>query len=212
MERTLEAMVSHAVDAWIAWLPRWKPATHRVRTRLCRRCIGSPFLAAAGLDGDVPHSVQHGLTTRMKAIIDTVVDDYTEQNLPLLAKELRDVESRKARNYRPDVGLDPEFDGLQVDPDPVPNEPFLFTLAELAEDGDVPEAMRPIALTDAEKQALRTEIRLADECADHAGRLVCRALQLHRVQARDAIASIIEPQVNAMLSALSESLDSPPTR
>ncbi|SEB40445.1 hypothetical protein SAMN04489806_0448 [Paramicrobacterium humi] len=212
MERTLEALVGRAVDAWIAWLPRWKPATHRTRTRLCRRCIGSPFLAAAGLDGDVPHAVQHALTTRMKGIIDTVVDDYTEHNLPLLAKELRETEKRKELSYRPEVGLDPEFDGLQLDPDPVPGEPFLFTLGELAEDGGVPESLRPIELSEEEKQALRTEIRLADECADHAGRLVCLALQEHRMRAREAVQRIIEPQVDAMLDALSESLDMPPTR
>ncbi|WP_167131044.1 spermidine/putrescine ABC transporter substrate-binding protein [Paramicrobacterium chengjingii] len=212
MERTLEAKVGSAVDTWIAWLPRWKPATHRVRTRLCRRCLGSPFLKAIGLDADVPHGVQHGLTTRMKSLIDDVVDEYTEKNLPLLSRELRAAERRKARDYRPDIGLDPEFDGLQLDPDPVPGEPFLFTLGELAEGGDVPESVRPVELSDEEKQALRTEIQLADECADHAGRLICQFLQPHRVRAREAVAAIVEPQVNALLDALSESLDAPPTR
>lgn len=212
MERTLEAKVGGAVDAWIAWLPRWKPATHRVRTRLCRRCLGSPFLTAIGLDADVPHGVQHGLTTRMKALIDDVVDEYTDQNLPVLSRELKETERRKARSYRPEVGLDPEFDGLQVDPDPVPGEPFLFTLGELAEGDGPPESERPIELGEEEKQALRTEIRLADECADHAGRLICGFLQQHRVRAREAVAEIVEPQVSALLDALSESLDVPPTR
>ncbi len=212
MERTLDAKVGAAVDSWIEWLPRWKPATHRVRTRVCRRCFGSPFLRAAGIDNDVPHGVQHALTTRLKKIIDDIVDEYTDQNLPLLARELEDVEVRKSKSYRPEVGLEPEFDGLQVDPDPVPGEPFLFTLSELAQDGDVPESVRPVDLSEEEKQALRTEIRLADECADHAGRLVCLSLQQHRLRAREAIATVIEPQVDALLDALSESLDSPPTR
>lgn len=210
MERDLEAKVGHAVDLWIGWLPRWKPATHHVRTRVCRRCLGSPFLAAIGLDTDVPHGVQHSLTTRMKTILDEVVDEYTEQNLPLLAAELRDAEARKARRYRPDVGVEPEFEGLQVDPDPVPGEPFLFTLAELAEEGEVPEAARPVDLGEEEKRALRTEIELADQCATETGRTMCRMLQSHRVRAREAIAQVVEPQITAMMDQLSESLDVPP--
>lgn len=209
MERGVDGMVGSAVDAWIRWLPRWKPPTHRVRTRVCTRCLGSPVLAAAGIDTDVPHAVQHALASRMKTIVDRLVDDYTERNLPLLARELAQTEDRKNRRYRPERGLDPEYDGLQLDPDPVPDEPFLFTLAELAEDGEVPESMRPVELSDEEKQALRTEIRLADECAVHAGRLVCLALQQHRMRIRQAVAEVVEPQIAAMMASLSENLDAP---
>ena len=88
MERSLETQVSQAVDAWLAWLPRWEPATHRGRVAPCRRCFGSPILSAAGLGADVPHGVQHGLSTRMKTIIDRAVAEYTALNLPMLQAEL----------------------------------------------------------------------------------------------------------------------------
>lgn len=212
MERSLETTVAQAVDAWLRWLPRWRPATVRGRTRPCRRCFGSPVVAAAGLETDVPHAVQHGLATRMKAIVDAVVDEYTERNLPLLHAELLESERRKAGGYRPDQGLDPEFDGLQLDPDPEPGEPYLFTFAELAGQSDAGRAAAPRDLSEEEKQALRTELRLADECASHAGRLVCIALDEHRSRIRKGIEQYVEPQVEALLADLTVTLDEPPSR
>ncbi len=167
-------------------------------------------MAAVGLDHDVPHGVQHGLSTRVKAIVDDIVDDYTQRNLPLLQRELGESEERRARQYRPDRGLDPEFDGLPVDPDPVPGEPYLFTLAGLAgedpADGDL-----PVPLSEEEKAALRTEIRLADECAIHAGKLVCIAIEAHRERIQEAVARYVEPQIAALLADLTLELDSPPS-
>jgi hypothetical protein len=212
MERSLETTVAQAVDAWLRWLPRWRPATTRGRTRLCRRCFGSPVIAAAGLDTDVPHAVQHGLSTRMKTIVDAVVDEYTERNLPLLHTELADAERRKAEGYRPDQGLDPEFDGLPLDPEPEPGEPYLFTFAELAGASESGRTPPPRDLSDEEKQALRTELRLADECASHAGRLVCIALEEHRGRIADGVRRYVEPQVEALLSDLTLNLDTPPSR
>jgi hypothetical protein len=211
MDRSLDTRVSQAVDAWLKWLPRWQPSTHRGRTRLCRRCFGSPVMAAVGLDHDVPHAVQHGLSTRIKAIVDDVVDDYTSRNLPLLQRELDAAEKRKAQSYRPDRGLEPEYDGLPVDPDPVPGEPYLFTLAGLAGDEDPTADDRPAPLTEEEKAALRTEIRLADECAIHAGKLVCLAIEPHRERILEAVALYVEPQIEALLADLTLELDSPPS-
>ncbi|AWB87202.1 spermidine/putrescine ABC transporter substrate-binding protein [Mycetocola zhujimingii] len=211
MDRSLDTRVSQAVDAWLEWLPRWRPSTHRGRTRLCRRCFGSPVMAAVGLDRDVPHTVQHGLSTRIKAIVDEVVDEYTERNLPLLQRELKAAEESKARSYRPDRGLEPEYDGLPVDPDPVPGEPYLFTLAGLAgQEVAEPEAV-PAPLSEEEKSALRTEIRLADECAIHAGKLVCLAIAPHRERILAAVALYVEPQIEALLADLTLELDSPPS-
>ena len=157
VEGSIEARVSHEVDRWLAWLPRWRPGTHRGRVRLCTRCFGSPILAAAGLDVDVPHPVQHAFSMRMKGIIDGAVDDYTARNLPMLHREIRLAEERKARRpYRAGEGLDPEFLGLDLDPEPVPDQPFLFTLtgleADAAAEADEP-APRPFTPT--EKDALR---------------------------------------------------------
>ena len=216
VERSLETQVSQAVDAWLSWLPRWEPATHRGRVAPCRRCFGSPVLSAAGLGADVPHGVQHGLSTRIKSIVDEIVDEYTERNLPLLQRELRRAEERKARQYRPDRGLDPEYEGLPMDPDPVPGEPYLFTLAGFAEDAPLDDTQASAAaeeeLTEEEKQALRTEIRLADECAIHAGKLACIAIEDHRERVQEAVARYVEPQIAALLADLTLELDSPPSR
>jgi hypothetical protein len=142
MAEQIEGRVSSAVDAWLRWLPRWRVGTARGRTRPCRVCLGSPVATAAGFDHDVPHAVQHALLNRMRQIVDDDVDEYTARNLPLVTRELRLAEAREARGYRPDEGLDPEFQGLDLDPEPEPGQPFLFTLAGLAgtpvDDGIVP--------------------------------------------------------------------------
>lgn len=209
MERSLETTVGQAVDAWLRWLPRWHPAAHRGRTRICRRCIGSPILTAAGLATDVPHQVQHGLATRMKTIVDNVVAEYTERNLPLLRAELRDADLRQAqRSYRPDEGLDPEFDGLQLDPDPDPEQPYLFTLTELGESHGR-SAPPPPPLSDEAKEALRTEIALADQCANETGRRICELLIGYRRVIHDGVERYVEPQVAALLDDLALELDSP---
>ena len=87
VERSLETQVSQAVDAWLRWLPRWEPATHRGRVAPCRRCFGSPVLSAAGLGADVPHGVQHGLSTRVKTIVDHTVADYPARCIKAKARK-----------------------------------------------------------------------------------------------------------------------------
>lgn len=209
MERSLETQVRHAVDAWLGWLPRWEPATHRGRVPVCRRCLGSPILSAAGVGTDVPHSVQHGLSVRIKTIIDRAVTDYTSRNLPTLQDEL-DQQARRnhARSYRPTEGLDPEFDGMPLDPDPVPGAPFLFTLAGLADEADAAVPALPPLSEDA-KAALRQEMALADEYANMVGREVCTLLLAHRLRIQAAVARFVEPQITALLDDLARSLDSP---
>ena len=209
MERSLETQVSQAVDAWLRWLPRWEPATHRGRVAPCRRCFGSPVLSAAGLGADVPHGVQHGLSTRVKAIVDAAVADYTARNLPMLQAELEQQAARnRARSYRPTEGLEPEFEGLPLDPDPVPGAPFLFTVSGLAaeEEAAIP-ALPP--LSDEAKAALRQEVGLADDYANMIGREVCAILLHHRLRIQGAVSEFVEPQIAAMLEELTRSLDSP---
>lgn len=209
MERSLETQVSQAVDAWLRWLPRWEPATHRGRVAPCRRCFGSPVLSAAGLGADVPHGVQHGLSTRIKTIVDHAVAEYTARNLPMLQAELDQQASRnRARSYRPSEGLEPEFEGLPLDPEPLPGQPFLFTLSGMADeaDADIP-ALPP--LTDEAKAALRQEVGLADDYANMVGREVCAILLRHRLRIQSALAEFVEPQVEALLRELADSLDAP---
>lgn len=209
MQRSLETQVRGAVDAWLRWVPRWQPATHRGRVAVCRRCFGSPILAAAGVGSDVPHGVQHGLSTRIKTIIDAAVADYTNRNLPLLQAELdHQADRNRARAYRPADNLDPEFDGLPLDPDPVPGAPFLFTIAEMAAEANAAVPALP-PLSDEEKAALRQEVHLADEFANMVGREVCQLLLGDRIRIRDAIQTYVEPQVEAMLAELAEALDVP---
>lgn len=209
VERSLETEVSQAVDAWLRWLPRWEPATHRGRVAPCRRCFGSPVLSAAGLGSDVPHGVQHGLSTRIKTIVDHAVAEYTIRNLPMLQTELDQQAARnRARSYRPSEGLEPEFDGLPLDPEPVPGAPFLFTLTGMAEtaDADVP-ALPP--LSDEAKAALRQEVGLADDYANMIGREVCAILLHHRLRIQAGVREYVEPQIEAMLEELTRSLDAP---
>lgn len=209
MERSLETQVGQAVDAWLLWLPRWEPANHRGRIAPCRRCFGSPVLSAAGLGSDVPHGVQHGLSTRVKTIVDHAVAEYTSRNLPMLQTALDQQAARnRRRSYRPAEGLEPEFEGMPLDPEPEPGAPFLFTLTGLAaeEDAAIP-ALPP--LTDAAKAALRQEVGLADDYANMIGREVCAVLLHHRLRIQAAVAEYVEPQVAAMLDDLSRSLDAP---
>jgi hypothetical protein len=210
MDGSIESRVSHEVDNWLRWLPRWRPGTHRGRTRLCRQCFGSPVVAAAGLDMDVPHAVQHAMAMRMKLVIDASVDEYTELNLPLLSRELRLTEERKAaHSYRPAEGLEPEFKGLDLDPPSDPDAPYLFTFGELAQadQSTGQPALPPKPLTAEEKAAIRVELKLADDFALMVGRRVCAELSLHRERIRRAVAEFVEPQVQALLADLDSSLD-----
>lgn len=209
VERSLETQVDQAVEAWLRWVPRWEPATHRGRVAPCRRCLGSPILSAAGIGANAPHGVQHGLSTRMKTIVDHAVSEYTSRNLPMLQQELDQQAARnRARSYRPGDDLDPEFDGMPLDPEPVPGAPFLFTIAGLADDeaADLPP-LPP--LSDEAKTALRQEVALADEYANLVGREICGMLLRHRIRIQAAISQHVEPQIEAMLAELTQSLDSP---
>ncbi|MGB4135458.1 MAG: spermidine/putrescine ABC transporter substrate-binding protein [Microbacterium sp.] len=209
MERSLETQVDQAVEAWLRWVPRWEPATHRGRVAPCRRCLGSPVLSAAGIGGTVPHGVQHGLSTRIKSIVDQAVAEYTARNLPMLQAELdQQADRNRARSYRPGEGLDPEFDGMPLDPDPIPGMPFLFTIAELADDAAA--SLPPLPpLSEEAKAALRQEVALADEYANMVGREICGMLLRYRLRVQAAISQYVEPQIEAMLAELSEALDSP---
>lgn len=167
------------------------------------------MLSAAGLGADVPHGVQHGLSTRLKGIVDLAVADYTARNLPMLQSELdQQAERNRRRAYRPAEGLEPEFEGMPLDPEPEPGAPFLFTLTGLAaeEDASIP-ALPP--LSDEAKAALRQEVGLADDYANMIGREVCTILLHHRLRIKAAVAEYVEPQVAAMLDDLARSLDAP---
>lgn len=209
VERSLESQVAQAVEAWIRWVPRWEPATHRGRVAPCRRCFGSPVLSAAGIASNTPHGVQHGLSTRIKTIVDAAVAEYTARNLPNLQRELDQQAVRnRARSYRPSEDLDPEFDGMPLDPDPVPGAPFLFTIAGLAD--AAAEELPPLPpLDDDAKAALRQEVALADEYANMVGREICGLVLRHRFRIQAAISQHVEPQIEALLAELTQSLDTP---
>ena len=209
VERSLQTQVDQAVQSWLRWVPRWEPATHRGRVAPCRRCLGSPILSAAGIGANVPHGVQHGLSTRIKAIVDHAVADYTARNLPRLQAELDQQAARnRARSYRPAEDLEPEFDGLPLDPDPVPGAPFLFTIAGLADDSAAELPPLP-PLSDEAKAALRQEVALADDYANMVGREICGMLLRHRLAVQEVISRHVEPQIEALLHELTESLDAP---
>lgn len=207
---SIEQKVSGAVDAWLRWLPKWEPGTHRGRARLCRRCTGSPIVAAAGIGADTPHQVTHALVSRMQRIIDRRVDEYTASELPTLHAELSGEEMWKAGGFDPSAGLEPEYEGLDPDPEVDAGEqPFLFTMAELAQ-ATKPEPPLPRPpLSAEEKRRLRAEIELADRCASEAGRQVCFALMAHRKRIEASVHRFVEPQIQAMLEELSRHLEPP---
>ena len=206
----IEERVDAAVDSWLRWVPRWSPGTHRGRSRVCRRCTGSPVVAAAGLTADVPHQVVHALVSRLQRIIDKRVDEFTENRLPTLHAELRGAELWDTGGYDPADGLEPEFDGLDPDPEPGDDEqPFLFTLAGLAEETrPEPPLPRP-PLSPDEKARLRREIELADAQAAAVGQEVCFALVAHRPRIEAAVRRFVEPQIQSMLDELSRNLEPP---
>jgi len=205
----LEARVDSAVDAWLRWLPSWEPGSHRGRSRMCRRCVGSPILAAAGLEVDVPHQVAHALTSRMQRIIDRAVDDYTENVLPVLHAELSGEAMWNSGGYEPGEGLDPEYDGVDLDPETEDDQPFLFTMAGLAEQSRPEPALPRPPLNAEEKRQLMREIELADRFADDTGRQICFALATHQGRIRAAVQRFVEPQIQALLEELSRHLESP---
>ncbi|HLP23405.1 MAG TPA: spermidine/putrescine ABC transporter substrate-binding protein [Microbacteriaceae bacterium] len=206
----VDDLVAHEVALWLRWVPRWTPPAHRSRSRLCKRCFGSPVLVAAGLDQDVPHGVQHALSMRMKRIIDDAVDDYTERNLPNLHREIQAAERANARRrYRAGEGLDPEHLGLDLDPEPEPGQPFLFTLEEL-DLQDAAEHREPAApFSEEQKQALRAEIAMADDYAKSVGQAVCAAVRQHRLHIERAVLEVVEPQIAELMADLERELNAP---
>ncbi|WP_120339353.1 spermidine/putrescine ABC transporter substrate-binding protein [Cryobacterium soli] len=210
MDASIESRVGREVEAWLRWVPKWQPGTHRARSRLCQHCFGSPVLRAAGLDTDVPHAVQHPLSMRIKTLIEDEVDTYTALNLPMLNRELGLIELRREAQaaYHPLEGLGPEFDGVDIDPPADPNEPYLFMFEDFAPppSADDPELVPP-PLSAEEKAALRVEMRLADDHAQLVGKQVCAALVAHRPELQQAIARFVEPQVQALLADLGSTLD-----
>lgn len=209
MRDPIEDRVDAGVDAWLRWLPSWTPGTHRGRARMCRRCTGSPVLAAAGIAGEVPHQVAHALSSRMQRIIDKAVDDYTERELPALHAELSGEQLWHTAGFEPGAGLDPEYDGLDLDPEAEGDQPFLFTMAELAEQSrPEPPLPRP-PLSAEEKQRLVREIELADTFAEDAGQRLCFALSAHRPRIEAAVQRFVEPQIQSLLEELSKHLEPP---
>ncbi|WP_130176094.1 spermidine/putrescine ABC transporter substrate-binding protein [Cryobacterium sp. SO1] len=210
MDASIESRVDREVEAWLRWVPRWRPGTHRARSRLCQQCFGSPVLRAAGLDTDVPHAVQHPLSMRIKTLVDDEVETYTAQNLPLLNRELGLIELRRAaQSYHPLEGLGPEFDGVDLDAPPTElDEPYLFTFEEFAPppSADDPELVPP-PLSIEEKAALKVEMRLADDYATLVGKRVCAALRGHKPALQNAVATFVEPHVQALLADLGSTLD-----
>jgi hypothetical protein len=176
---------------------------------MCRRCTGSPILAAAGLDADVPHQVAHALNSRMQRIIDRVVDDFTEVELPTLHAELTGDQMWNAGGFDPGEGLEPEYDGVDFDPEPEDGQPMLFTMAELAEQSKPEPVLPRPPLSAEEKRRLHMEIDRADRCAQDTGQRVCFALAGHRPRIQAAVQRFVEPQIQALLDDLTKQLLAP---
>lgn len=176
---------------------------------MCRRCTGSPILAAAGVAADVPHQVAHALSSRMQRIIDRAVDEFTEQQLPTLHAELSGEALWNAGGYEPTAGLEPEYEGLDLDPESDDGQPFLFTMAELVEQSKPEPPLPRPPLSAEEKRRIAHEIELADRCAHDVGQRLCFALAEHRPRIEAAVQRFVEPQIQAMLEELTRGLEQP---
>lgn len=176
----------------------------------CRRCTGSPITQAAGLTTDVPHQVTHALVSRMQRVIDRTVDEYTAAYLPVLQAELEGEQLWKAGEYDPTAGLDAEYDGLDQDPVIEDGEqPYLFTLSELAASSKpAPPLPRP-PLNPTEKEQLTVEISLADRCAADTGTEICFMLFAQQSRITSAIQRFVDPQIELLLEELSRNLEQP---
>lgn len=205
----IAARVSVAVDSWLRWLPTWTPGSHRGRSRMCAKCTGSPLLAAAGLVGDVPHQVVHALVGRMHRIIDRAVEEYAEQELPSLHAELAEEQLWNSGGYEPAQGLDPEYEGLDLDPETDDEQPYLFTMAELAEQTKPDQPLPRPPLSSEEKRRIRQEMEIVDRVSADIGQRVCFALLEHRARLQAAVARFVEPQVQALLDELTKHLEPP---
>lgn len=209
MNSSIDRRVDAGVDAWLRWLPTWRPATHRGRSRMCQRCTGSPFLQAVGLAGDVPHQVAHALTSRMQRIIDRLVDEYIERELPSMHAELADEQLWNAGGFDPSADLEPEYDGLDLDPEDEDGQPPLFTFAELVEQSKPETPLPRPPLSAEEKRRILREMEYADRYSNNAGQHICFALAQHRVRVQKAIETFVEPQIQQLMEELSKQLEAP---
>lgn len=209
-EPEITQAVTVAVDQWLRWVAVWRPGRQRTRPRVCRKCTGSPLVTAAGIAEGVPHQVTHALVSRLHRIIDRTVDEFTKNNLSALHAELEEESIWKAPGFDPSAGLEPEFDGVELDPLPDSDEqPFLFTLEGLAQETTPEPALPRPPLNAEEKAQIRRDIEAADQVAISAGQQVCFAVAEHRDRITSAITHFVEPQIQDLLSELSRHLEPP---
>ncbi len=145
----------------------------------------------------------------MQRIIERAVDEYTERDLPVLHAELTGEQMWHAGGYEPGAGLDPEYDGLDLDPEDDEEQPFLFTMAGLAEQSKPEPALPRPPLSAGEKRQLEREAELAGRFADNLGQQICFAVAEHRPRIQAAVLRFVEPQIQAMLEELSRHLEPP---
>lgn len=212
MGRSFETEVRLKIEAWLHWLPKWEPGTGLSRARPCRKCLGSPFIVASGMGLETPHTVKHALVMRLNQLLTKEVDRYIQLNLPLMFQELQQDEVRRSKlPYRPTEGLDPEFEGLELDPPDNPQEPFLFTIAELASQMAQHELdLKPPPLSEEKKQAIKKELELSDRFTAIVGNRICDELRLHQKTVQGAVDTFVEPQIRRLLSQLQDELSFPP--
>lgn len=152
------------------------------------------------------------MSSRMQRIIDRAVDEFTERELPTLHAELSGEAIWNAGGFEPAEGLDPEYDGLDLDPESDESQPYLFTMAELVEQSRPEPALPRPPLSPEEKRRITHEIELADRHAHDVGQRVCFALAGHRPRIEAAVQRFVEPQVREMLEELTRGLEQPGER
>ena len=158
----------------------------------------------------MPHGVQHGLSTRIKTIVDHAVAEYTDARTCRCCRPSSTTRPRATARAATAPPRDSSRSSRDCRSTPSRSRarPFLFTISGLAEEADAGIPALP-PLSDEAKAALRQEVGLADDYANMVGREVCTILLHHRLRIQAAISQYVEPQIEAMLEELTRSLDAP---
>ncbi|MBT1018431.1 hypothetical protein KJY77_04675 [Canibacter sp. lx-72] len=197
------AVVAKQVKVWKFWVSKWEFNHARVRTRTCIKCEpGDPFVLGAAFDNGVPHPVKHALTSRMYRVVRKRVDEVVAVALPNLhERNMRLDQARLTAEYDPRLALDPEYDGLELDPPEDPERPFLFTLSEFAQHTrsivDFTDELLRHQMSDTEQLDLQRATAVHNTIYYNVCRELATALARHRGEIARVLETYVQPQIAA---------------
>lgn len=211
----LAGAVAEQVAAWQRWVASWQLQHVRTKSRVCANCVsGAQFVMGAAFDTGVPHPVKHALVSRMHRVANKRLSDVVEVVLPEFHREQgRYMSSLQSSEYDPRASLAPEYDGVELDPLPAANEPFLFTLEEFAAASTAGEEPPFEFLIAGQSPQQQQRLARAKHVRDVIHYNICKQLATGLVSHRAAIKQTLEThvtwQVEADIARLMEHLETP---